>query len=139
MKVAIIGAGINGLYLSWKLSEMGHQVTVFEKREKIGKEVCSGLISDRILEFIPESKDLIKNQTLIGDAEMREKVEKLKEKREAKRQAIAKKQQERRDQQNKRMQEKKELKEKKALAEKKALRDKRQKRQLKENEEKQKL
>ena len=31
-------------------------------------------------------KDLIKNQTLIGDAEMREKVEKLKEKREAKRQ-----------------------------------------------------
>ena len=62
MKVAIIGAGINGLYLSWKLSEMGHQVTVFEKREKIGKEVCSGLISDRILEFIPESKDLIKNQ-----------------------------------------------------------------------------
>jgi len=31
-------------------------------------------------------KDLIKNQTLIGDAEMREKVEKLKEKREDKRQ-----------------------------------------------------
>jgi len=62
MKVAVVGAGITGLYLAWKLSEKGHQVTVFEKREKIGKEVCSGLFSQRILDFIPESKKLIKNQ-----------------------------------------------------------------------------
>jgi len=64
MKVAIIGAGINGLYLAWKLSEKGHQVTVFEKREKIGKEACSGLFSEKILEFIPfpESQKLIQNQ-----------------------------------------------------------------------------
>ncbi|MDP2967412.1 MAG: FAD-dependent oxidoreductase [bacterium] len=62
MKVAIIGAGINGLYLAWKLSEKGHQVTVFEKREKIGKETCSGLFSERILEFIPQSQKLIQNQ-----------------------------------------------------------------------------
>lgn len=62
MRVAIIGAGICGLYLSWKLSEKGHNVTVFERKEKIGKEVCSGLFSERILEFIPESQKLIQNQ-----------------------------------------------------------------------------
>lgn len=62
MKVAIIGAGITGLYLSWKLAEQGHQITVFEKREKIGKEVCSGLFSEKILKFIPESKRLVQNE-----------------------------------------------------------------------------
>jgi len=62
MKVAIIGAGINGLYLAWKLSEKGHSVEVFEKKEKIGKRACSGLFSERILEFIPQSQKLIQNQ-----------------------------------------------------------------------------
>jgi digeranylgeranylglycerophospholipid reductase len=62
MRVGIIGAGISGLYLGWKLSEKGHEVTIFEKREKIGKEVCSGLFSERILEFIPQSKNLIQNE-----------------------------------------------------------------------------
>ena len=62
MKVVIVGAGICGLYLAWKLAEKGEDVTVFEKRDKIGKEVCSGLFSQRILEFIPESKNLIKNK-----------------------------------------------------------------------------
>jgi len=61
MKIAIIGAGVNGLYLAWKLAERGNKVTIFEKREKIGKEVCSGLFSERILGFIPQSKKLIQN------------------------------------------------------------------------------
>jgi len=62
MRVAIVGAGISGLYLAWKLSEKGHDVTVFEKREEIGKEVCSGLFSQRILDFIPQSQNLIQNK-----------------------------------------------------------------------------
>lgn len=62
MKTAIIGGGICGLYLAWKLSEEGNQVTVFEKKSKIGKEVCSGLFSEKILEFIPESEKLIQNR-----------------------------------------------------------------------------
>jgi flavin-dependent dehydrogenase len=62
MKTAIVGAGINGLYLAWQLSKKGHEAVVFEKRERIGKEACSGLFSQRILEFIPQSKELIQNQ-----------------------------------------------------------------------------
>lgn len=62
MKVAIIGAGITGLYLAWKLAEKGEEVTIFEKKDKIGKECCSGLFSERILEFIPESQKLIQNE-----------------------------------------------------------------------------
>lgn len=61
-KIAIVGAGIIGLYLGWKLSEKGHRVTIFEKNGKIGKETCSGLFSERILKFIPESKKLIQNR-----------------------------------------------------------------------------
>jgi len=61
-KIAIIGAGIAGLYLAWKLSEKGHKITLFEKREKIGKECCSGLFSERILGFIPQAKSLIEKE-----------------------------------------------------------------------------
>lgn len=60
-KVAIIGAGINGLYLAWKLSEIGHNVSVFERNKKIDNKICSGLFSERVLDFIPQSKKIIQN------------------------------------------------------------------------------
>jgi digeranylgeranylglycerophospholipid reductase len=62
MRVGIIGAGISGLYLGWKLSEKGHSVKIFERKSEIGNSACSGLFSARILDFIPESKNLIKNR-----------------------------------------------------------------------------
>lgn len=63
MKIAIVGGGINGLYLGWKLSEKNHQVTIFERKKQIGENaVCSGLFSQRILDFIPQSQNLIKNK-----------------------------------------------------------------------------
>ena len=61
-KVAIIGAGICGLYLAQKLSEKGFDITIFEKKKKIGKHACSGLFSQKILNFIPESKRIIQNR-----------------------------------------------------------------------------
>ena len=62
MRVAIIGGGICGLYLAGKLSEKGHEITVFERKKEIGQEICSGLFSERILDFIPQSEKLIQNR-----------------------------------------------------------------------------
>lgn len=36
MRVAIIGAGPAGLYISYKLSKLGHKVTLYEKSDQIG-------------------------------------------------------------------------------------------------------
>lgn len=36
MKIAIIGAGFTGLTAAWRLSQKGHQVTVFEKEKTTG-------------------------------------------------------------------------------------------------------
>jgi len=62
MRVAIIGAGIVGSYLAWRLSGLGHRVTIFEQRTRTGKQACSGLISERIWHFIPENKALVKHE-----------------------------------------------------------------------------
>lgn len=62
MKVAIIGAGINGLYLAKKLADLKNEVTVFDKKKEIGNSVCSGMFSRRLLDFIPESESLAENR-----------------------------------------------------------------------------
>jgi len=62
MKIGIVGAGINGLYLAWKLSQQGHNITIFERKSQIGNDICSGLFSRRILDFIPSSQKLIENR-----------------------------------------------------------------------------
>ena len=61
-KVAIVGSGIIGLYLAWKLAEAGHKVTVFEKKREIETKVCSALVSERINSFFLLSKNLIENK-----------------------------------------------------------------------------
>ena len=63
-KIAIIGGGIIGLYLSWKLSEQGHFVSVFDKKNQnqIGQKVCSALFSERLYNFIPRAKECVKNE-----------------------------------------------------------------------------
>ncbi len=60
MKIGIVGGGINGTYLAWKLSK-AYDVTLFEKKKTIGKDVCSGLVSERLWEFVPRSKELVLN------------------------------------------------------------------------------
>ncbi|MBU3896251.1 NAD(P)-binding protein [Patescibacteria group bacterium] len=62
MNVAIIGAGVSGLYLGLKLSQKGHKVTIFEKNSQIGRKTCSGLFSYRIFDYVPEARDLIEHE-----------------------------------------------------------------------------
>jgi len=62
LKVAIIGGGLIGLYLTWKLAEAGHKVAIFEKKERIETKACSALVSERIKDFIPLSRSLIENK-----------------------------------------------------------------------------
>lgn len=62
-KVAIIGAGIIGLYLALKLEDK-FKVVVFEEKSKdvFGKKSCSTLVSRRFLKFIPEASDFVENE-----------------------------------------------------------------------------
>ena len=63
-KIAIIGGGIIGLYIGWKLSLKGERVFVFEKKEEKDADFkcCSGLVSERIKNFIPIDDSYIKNE-----------------------------------------------------------------------------
>ncbi len=62
MKVAIVGAGIVGTYLAWRLARKGFEVSAFEQKSEIGGKACSGLISRRLWHFLPENKSLIENE-----------------------------------------------------------------------------
>ncbi|MEM5804300.1 MAG: hypothetical protein QXU82_00390 [Candidatus Aenigmatarchaeota archaeon] len=58
MKVGIIGCGIVGAYLAWKLAE-SNEVYLFEEKAKIGSKPCSGLISERLWDFVPRNEKVI--------------------------------------------------------------------------------
>ncbi len=62
MKIAIVGAGVCGLYLAKNLARRGNAVFVFEKKKSIGKQCCSGLFSARLFDFFPEARQLQTNQ-----------------------------------------------------------------------------
>jgi flavin-dependent dehydrogenase len=59
MRIGIVGCGINGAYLSWKLSGLGHEVEVFERNDVVGEKPCSELISERIWNFVPKNESLV--------------------------------------------------------------------------------
>lgn len=61
MRVAIIGGGLVGSYIAWQLAQKKHKVVIFEQKTKTGKHACSGLISERIWNFIPPNKELVQN------------------------------------------------------------------------------
>jgi flavin-dependent dehydrogenase len=63
LKVAVIGGGVIGQYVSWKLSSLGHNVSVFDyrKEECLKDKACSVLVSERIKDFIPIDNSHIEN------------------------------------------------------------------------------
>ena len=64
LKVAVIGGGVMGLYISWKLAEAGHEVSLFDRKREdtLGKKCCSALVSERIRQFIPFDDKCIENE-----------------------------------------------------------------------------
>jgi len=62
MRVGIIGCSINGAYLAYRLARDGHDVTIFESKSGAGGKPCSGLVSERIWDFIPRNDALIENR-----------------------------------------------------------------------------
>lgn len=62
MRIAVIGGGLVGSYIAWQLAKKVNKVTLFEQKTRQGKQACSGLISERIWNFIPENKDLIQHK-----------------------------------------------------------------------------
>ncbi len=73
MKVAVVGAGIIGTYLAWRLARKGAEVSVFEQKSEIGGKVCSGLISRRLWHFFPENKSLVENEVKTANVHFPEK------------------------------------------------------------------
>jgi flavin-dependent dehydrogenase len=60
----VIGGGVMGLYISWKLAEAGHEVSLFDKKKEdvLGHKCCSCLVSERIKQFIPLTEECIENK-----------------------------------------------------------------------------
>jgi len=40
-RIAVVGAGLTGLYTAWRLQERGYEVTIFEARDRIGGRVLT--------------------------------------------------------------------------------------------------
>jgi len=46
--IIIIGAGLSGLYLAWRLQQQQREVILLEARERIGGRIASALINPPI-------------------------------------------------------------------------------------------
>ena len=60
--VLVVGGGPAGSYLASKLAENSVSVSIIDKKNVVGKQACSGLISTRINDFIDLNKKLILNK-----------------------------------------------------------------------------
>lgn len=66
MKIAIIGAGATGLTAAWKLSEKGHEVTVYEKTDRLGGLAAAIPVGDDHLDIYYHH--VFTNDTIFIDA-----------------------------------------------------------------------
>ena len=44
-RIAVVGAGLTGLYTAWRLQERGDEVTIFEARDRIGGRVLTKTVT----------------------------------------------------------------------------------------------
>jgi geranylgeranyl reductase family protein len=61
VKIAIVGCGAVGGWLAWQLARRGEDVTVIERKKRLGGKACSGLVSERIWDFLPKNEKLVEN------------------------------------------------------------------------------
>ncbi|MCM2325255.1 MAG: NAD(P)/FAD-dependent oxidoreductase [Candidatus Woesearchaeota archaeon] len=63
MRIDIIGAGPSGSYAAYLLAKNGHDVSVFDKKQDIGKPVqCTGILSEHFLKIMKPSKEFVLNE-----------------------------------------------------------------------------
>lgn len=62
-RIAIIGAGVVGLYLAWRLADEKRDVVVFERNSRIGEKPCSCIVSQRLERFL--SKETIPQEHVV--------------------------------------------------------------------------
>ncbi|HIE17773.1 MAG TPA: hypothetical protein EYP71_06210 [Dehalococcoidia bacterium] len=56
----IVGAGVVGSYLAWRLSWLGYQVLVLERKATVGQNVCcTGIVSRQCLDLLASEDSLI--------------------------------------------------------------------------------
>lgn len=66
--IAVIGAGITGLTIAWKLKQMGHKVRVFEQQKSVGGAIKTFKHGDWLIESGP-------NTVLLKDQRVRDFIE----------------------------------------------------------------
>lgn len=51
IKIAVVGAGVSGLYITKLLLAKGYEVTVFEASDRIGGRVRAGVLEDQVIDL----------------------------------------------------------------------------------------
>lgn len=63
MRVSIIGAGPSGSFAGMLLARQGHDVTIYEDHEEIGRPVaCTGIVTRALFDVIEKDKSYIVNE-----------------------------------------------------------------------------
>jgi len=59
----VVGGGLIGNYVAYKLAGMGHKVVVLERHEQLGGQICcTGIVSQECLKAFAVNKDIILRQ-----------------------------------------------------------------------------